>query len=310
MDTVYRTGKKQAESKLRKRGLGRAWELYCEERLKTDSDWNREYKVLVSIVRSLVQHGIISDKQVVYLGSLAGVIDNWEEVMAQRQADLDAAPPIPDDGKRHIIVGMVLKELGQWWYGQYFGSNKMAIKTEAGNIICGTIPDALGSVSHGDLISFTAEYQREKGEEKFGWFKYPASARWLGRQGQSEKERQAIEKAWEKKKEKAVERAKKQRKAWAKKEKTRRRKDKAERKTKEAKAKKIRTQRNCSACQYRIQCYDLSFCEVNAQAKAAKEAREETMRKIEEERIKEEQRAQRQRELEERLAKPFVITWG
>ena len=185
-----RTGKTQAERKLFECGRERAWELYCDK----DRSGPSELSVLRDIIYYLTKNGRITEKQIEYLGILTHAIDNQDQVRADRAAERATAEPVPTDGERHTVSGMVLKQTTHNYGGRKLDIRKMTVLSEKGYIVCGSVPAALGAVEHGDLVSFTAVFKVEK--DKFGWFLYPRDVKYLGRKGQSAEQREKAAEHW------------------------------------------------------------------------------------------------------------------
>ena len=197
------TGKRKAIALLSDRNILDAWEIYdapalshlegcksagrnqfgddngidnpctCEyERRWQDSNrW--EESTIRDIVGKLVRYGNISDKQVAFVAKLLQKIVDRPIVEAQRQAEKDAAGPVPVG--RVQMTGEVVgtKEVEAYAASRYSDPGtciKLIIKLENGSKVYGS---RFNNLERGDKVTFVATVEPSKSDAKFGFYKRP-----------------------------------------------------------------------------------------------------------------------------------------
>lgn len=141
-----------------------------------------EERIIREIVKKLVTYGNISEKQVQFISSLLHRIEQRPIIEAQRQAEKDAAGPVPVGRvtMRGVVVGT--KEVEQQVFGYsrynrgggYETVTKLIIKLENGSKVYGS---RFNNVTKGDSVFFTASVEASKDDPKFGFYKRPVTAK-------------------------------------------------------------------------------------------------------------------------------------
>jgi hypothetical protein len=170
-----------AQNTLRNAGLTQAWNIYLgmsAQRWDSLANNPKEERTIYDIVGRLVRWGSISKAQMDFLGGLLDRINNRATWQAQREAERAVAADCPSG--RITVEGVVIKtELKDTMYGETL---KMALKTDAGYILWGTVPASLDPVQlgderhalrRGDRIRVTAEVTPSERDPKFGFTKRP-----------------------------------------------------------------------------------------------------------------------------------------
>jgi hypothetical protein len=133
-----------------------------------------EERTIRDIVNRLVQYGSISDKASNFIRILLKKIIDRPIIEAQRQAEKDAAGPVPVG--RVTMTGEVigLKEVqGQsFHYGDSGLRTKLIIKLENGSKVYG---NRFNNLNKGDIVTFTATVEASKDDSKFGFYKRPTT---------------------------------------------------------------------------------------------------------------------------------------
>jgi len=162
-------GKRKAQATLTAEGLDAAWAIYLAE-------YNPAYEesTIRDIVGKLVKYGSVSDKQFAFVRSLLARIDNRAAAEAQRQAQREAAKPVPT-GKVQIEGLVVSTKVQDTMYGSVI---KMVVVSDDGWKVFGTVPDSLlgNSPLKGALVRFNATVEASQDDNKFGFFKRPTKA--------------------------------------------------------------------------------------------------------------------------------------
>tara|TARA_Y100000310_G_scaffold59725_1_gene55105 strand:+ start:160 stop:1020 length:861 start_codon:yes stop_codon:yes gene_type:complete len=163
-------GKRRAEAVLEQEGIGAAWPVYTALVAPTEF----EEATIRDIVGKLVRYGDISEKQVSFVGKLLVKIDRRAETTAKREAEHEAAEPVPEGGDRVTVRGKVLSI----WTPEYdaFARTKMLVQSPAGWKVCGTLPASLSGASKGDTVQFVAKLAVSRDDPKFGFFSRPTKA--------------------------------------------------------------------------------------------------------------------------------------
>jgi hypothetical protein len=157
-------------------GFGHGFECDCDAKQAT-TDWNQfPEKTIRDIVGKLVRYGSISPKQMDFVGKLLKQIADRPIIEAQRQAERDAAGPVPTG--RATMKGIVLavKEVQtetSFHYGDDGVRWKLLIKLENGSKVYGSRFD---NHEKGDAVFFTATVEASKDDPKFGFYSRPRAA--------------------------------------------------------------------------------------------------------------------------------------
>jgi hypothetical protein len=122
------------------------------------------------IVGKLVKYGSVSPKQTDFIGKLLKQIADRPIVEAQRQAEADAAGPVPTG--RVQMTGTVLSvkqvEGRAFSYHDDGVRTKLLIKLENGSKVYG---NRFANIDKGDNVTFTATVEASKTDAKFGFYK-------------------------------------------------------------------------------------------------------------------------------------------
>lgn len=182
-------GRIKARETLESLGLTRALELAevfsPPSRIEQDHGWVKNpdawpdgkvhvYYVIRDLVRKLVAHGSLSEKQVNYLRSLIQQADTWDEREAQRQAEHDAAKDAPTG--RVVVSGEILSTKVQ--ESQFGMTEKMLVKTTDGWKLWCTVPAALDSTERGTKVTLKVTVEPSNDDPKFAFGKRPTL--WAG----------------------------------------------------------------------------------------------------------------------------------
>ncbi len=121
------------------------------------------------IVGKLVRYGNISDNQTAFVGKLLKQIADRPIVEAQRQAEKDAAGPVPVGRVKMTgeVVGMKEVEGQAFHYGDSGVRTKLIIKLENGSKVYG---NRFANLNKGDKIEFIATVEASKDDTKFGFY--------------------------------------------------------------------------------------------------------------------------------------------
>jgi hypothetical protein len=198
-------GKKKAIALLSDKGLIGAWEIYTaeypahldtcpangqnkfgddngvenpcncgfEERWKIHSKF--EERTIRDITGKLVKYGNISDKQAEFVAKLLQKIQDRPIIEAERQAEKDAAGPVPTGRVKLTGEVLMLKEVDRptYYYNDSGVDTKVLIKLENGSKVYGK---RFANVDRGDKVFFIATVEASKDDPKFGFFKRAALA--------------------------------------------------------------------------------------------------------------------------------------
>lgn len=161
-------GKKKAIAILADYDLMQAWEIYNDP---TPSGQFEE-RTICDIVGKLIRYGSISDKQVSFVIKLIAKILDRPIIAAQRQAEKDAAGPVPTG--RVTLSGEVISskqvERPMYHYGDVGFQTKLLIKLENGSKVYG---NTFAGLQKGDKVQFKASVEASKDDPKFGFYKHP-----------------------------------------------------------------------------------------------------------------------------------------
>lgn len=157
-------GKRKAQALLNNLGLGEAWKLYES----TEAAKTKEELTVRDMVRGLIRHGRLTEKQEAFLKRLLYTIANKDRIMAEREAEKLAALPCPTG--RIVIIGTVLtvKTVESVWGDTL----KMLVKTKEGYTVWGSVPSGL-TVNRGEPVTFKATVEPSKDDPKHGFFSRP-----------------------------------------------------------------------------------------------------------------------------------------
>jgi len=164
-------GKAKAQMVLADAGLGLAWDIRTSD---DRENFGYEESVVCDIVNKLVKYGDVSEKQTEYLRNLLKKIVARPEIEAARQAEKDAAAPIPSTGKRITVTGEILSMKGRDTYYGYV--TKLLVQSVDGWKVYGTLPSALSDAIVGDSVTFDAHVDVSDDDPKFGFYKRPTKA--------------------------------------------------------------------------------------------------------------------------------------
>lgn len=160
-------GKRKAIAILSDLNLIDAWEI--SENYDTDTAKYEELTIR-DIVCKLVKYGSISEKQSAFVAKLLTKIQQRPIIEAQRQAEREAAGPVPVGRVR--MEGEVLSvktvERNTYYYGDSGLDTKVLIKLANGSKVYG---NRFANIERGDKIVFVATVEASKDDVKFGFFK-------------------------------------------------------------------------------------------------------------------------------------------
>jgi hypothetical protein len=168
-------GKKKAQAILADANLSAAWGVYMTDYSGSNNFPPNEEMTIREMVGKLVRFGSISDKQIAFLGALLNRIDERAVIEAKRQAEKDAAAPVPT-GKIAVEGVVVATKSVETMYGDTL---KMVVLSDDGWKVFGSIPDCLYSGGHpikGCRVRFNATVEASPTDDKFGFFKRPTKA--------------------------------------------------------------------------------------------------------------------------------------
>lgn len=180
-----KAGKRKAEAALAEKGLQAAWTLYANSNSIEGLADLWEERTILDIVGKLVRWGSISDKQFAFLGKLLEKIAGRAEVEATRQAEADAAQPVPVTCERVTIRGKILtvrEQESEFYYNKI--DRRMLVQAVDGWKVWGSLPRQfnvadLKTGADGDLVEFDAQIIPSRDDPKFGFFKRPTKARFI-----------------------------------------------------------------------------------------------------------------------------------
>ena len=117
-----------------------------------------------------MKYGSISEKQSQFVASLLRKIVERPIVEAQRQAENDAAGPVPSGRVKMTGTVLSVKEVERQSYyrGDDGVDTKVLINLENGSKVYG---NRFGNVEKGQTITFTATVKASDKDTKFGFFK-------------------------------------------------------------------------------------------------------------------------------------------
>jgi len=175
-----KAGKAKAKAILDDMGLSGAWNVFempyaeiPQEKRNGYMDISFAYEVIRDMVGKLIAYGDLSDKQFAFMAKLVKDIENRPAIEAARQAESDAANPVPVTDKRIRITGEILSV--KWKDTAYGTMLKMLVRSDDGFKVYGTVPAGLdvGEDSKGTRVAFDAKIQPSRDDPKFGFFNRP-----------------------------------------------------------------------------------------------------------------------------------------
>lgn len=139
---------------------------------------------ILDVADKMVQYGDLSERQA---AAVVKVHRETEERRAQREAEQEAAGPVPE-GNGLEIEGEVLTT--KYQDSMYGSTLKMLVKADDGWKVWGTVPNALPlevdfpveerasatCLRRGARVRFVANVERSRDDESFGFFKRPRKA--------------------------------------------------------------------------------------------------------------------------------------
>jgi hypothetical protein len=139
---------------------------------------------VLDVTRKLRQYGSLSENQT---AAVRRVIATTIERQAQREQDAIENPAAPVVEGRIVVTGEVLTTK---WQDSDFGSTlKMLVRDDRGFKVWGSVPKSLQaswssvtgedtpSVEKGNRVTFTAQVEKSRDDETFGFFKRPTQAK-------------------------------------------------------------------------------------------------------------------------------------
>lgn len=135
--------------------------------------WNQfPERTIRDIVGKLVKYGSVSEKQTAFIGKLLLQVHERPIVEVARQAERDAAGPVPEG--RVTVEGTVLMlktvEGKAHYYGDSGISTKLLIQLENG---CKVWGNRFANLEKDAKVKFIATFEASKKDEKFGFYKRP-----------------------------------------------------------------------------------------------------------------------------------------
>jgi hypothetical protein len=162
-----------AQAYLIEHGLEQAWALHEE-----DNRDNKGNGIIVDIVDNLIKWGRLTDPQLNFLKKLVNEIDQRYVQDAKKQAEIDAAAPVPEVPGRVVITAKVLSLKSVT--SQYGTTWKMLVQHEDGWKAWGSVPlPVLADIKIGDQVEFTASLKASDTDAKFGFFSRPKKLKFL-----------------------------------------------------------------------------------------------------------------------------------
>lgn len=161
-------GKRKAIAILGDLSLLEAWEIYTAETVSNQY----EERTITDIIGKLVKYGNISEKASAFVKSLLNRIADRPLIEAQRQAEKDAALPVPTGRVELIgeVVGMKTVECQAYSYYGPTEQTKLIIRLENGSKVYG---NRFANLERGDKVHFVATVEASKDDTKFGFYKRP-----------------------------------------------------------------------------------------------------------------------------------------
>ena len=169
-------GKAKAQAVLEDADLAEAWAIY---RAGTDAHVHYEETTVADIVSKLVRYGSISDPQTAFLRRLLTQIATRAARATARQAEDDAAEPVPVGGGRVDVEGVILTIKSV--ESQFGITDKCLIRAAAGWKLWVTLPGDIDTANRGDVVAFACRVEPSTDDPKFGFGKRPTRARIVSR---------------------------------------------------------------------------------------------------------------------------------
>lgn len=169
-----KAGKAKAKALLEDHGVATAWAVW---EAPDDSSWAEA--TTYDIVGKLIRYGDLSEKQWAFLAKLVKQIEEAPAIAAARQAEQDAAKPVPVSDKRIRVEGEVVGVKSVPNPYDYNGGStiKIIVKHADGWKVYGTAPSKLLDVPiKGCTVAFDAVVEPSHDDPKFGFFSRPTKA--------------------------------------------------------------------------------------------------------------------------------------
>lgn len=155
--------------------------LFVREKCPEMEQWllspaaEQVHQIFADMARRLSRWGSLSDKQVAFARKL--LQEHFERQRnggrtdreIQREQEHAAAEDVPEG--RHTVTGTIVKL--EYRESQWGGSLKMALKTDRGFVLWGTVPSGVENPQKGDKVEITATLERSERDPKFGFYKRP-----------------------------------------------------------------------------------------------------------------------------------------
>lgn len=141
--------------------------------LQANHDSDRPNQFLSDLYGKLYRRGwALSERQI---EAVRRSVTRQAEFDARRAAEaaLLADAPALREG-RYKITGEVLST--KWQDSMYGMTLKMLVRIDDGNKVYGTVPSSMSEDIRGERIEFTAQVERSRDDDHFGFFKRPTGA--------------------------------------------------------------------------------------------------------------------------------------
>jgi hypothetical protein len=127
-------------------------------------------RTIRDIVGKLVKYGSVSEKQMGFIATLLKQITDRPIVEAQRQAEKDAAGPVPTGRVQMTGTVLMVKEYDKPRFSYHDSDTvtKVLIRLENGSKVMGA---RFENIEKGETVTFTATVEASKDDPKFGFFK-------------------------------------------------------------------------------------------------------------------------------------------
>jgi hypothetical protein len=115
-------------------------------------------------------YGALTEKQTPWPTKALAKRAEWAAKKAEQAAQMANAPALAEG--RYEMEGII--RTIKWQDSDFGGQFKMLVELADGNRVWGTLPSKLeGVVEVGDTVMFTAQVERSKDDEHFGFYKRP-----------------------------------------------------------------------------------------------------------------------------------------
>lgn len=155
----------------------KAWTQFKVERPEVDWDTLAESTndFIVDVLRRGRNNGTLSERQVEAIVEAHARDKQYAEERAQREANALPTMSVPE-GNGMIVEGKVLTT--KWQESDYGDTLKMLVEVELDGHtfkVWGSVPSAIDP-ERGDIVRFTANFERSRDDQSFGFFKRPRKA--------------------------------------------------------------------------------------------------------------------------------------